>query len=100
MEHADVLGILKKFIEEQIIDSAGVDVSPDTPLLEWGILNSLSTTRLIGFVHERFAIFIPAERIVGENFRDLNRITRLVLECEKDAGQVPAGQEVSSDGRR
>lgn len=88
MEHAEVLGTLTEFIREKVLDSAEVEILPDTPLLEWGILNSLSTTGLVVFIGQRFGVDIPAERMVGRNFRDLDSITRLVLELDKDIRRV------------
>ncbi|MBW4717092.1 acyl carrier protein [Saccharothrix obliqua] len=80
MEHAEVLDALTAFIRERVLDSPGVTIGPRTPLLEWGILNSLTTTALVVFIGERFGVDVPAERMVGHHFRDLDGITRLVLE--------------------
>ncbi|MEU4525700.1 acyl carrier protein [Amycolatopsis sp. NPDC024027] len=91
MEHAEVLGTLTEFIREKVLDSAGMEVAPDTPLLEWGILNSLSTTALVVFINERLGVDVPAERMVGRNFRDLNSVTRLVLELAADARESEMG---------
>ncbi|WP_103339723.1 acyl carrier protein [Amycolatopsis sp. CA-126428] len=91
MEHAEVLGTLTEFIREKVLDSAGVEVDPHTPLLEWGILNSLSTTALVVFINERLGVDVPAERMVGRNFRDLDSITRLVLELAADAREPEMG---------
>jgi acyl carrier protein len=68
-----------------------VEVDPHTPLLEWGILNSLSTTALVVFINERLGVDVPAERMVGRNFRDLDSITRLVLELAADAREPEMG---------
>jgi acyl carrier protein len=78
LKQLEILDVLKRYIEDQLLDALGTTIEPSTPLLEWGILNSLSTTRLVGFVHEKFGIHIPAEEMVGNNFRDLNSISRLV----------------------
>ena len=91
MEHAEVLGTLTEFIREKVLDSAGVEVDPHTPLLERGILNSLSTSALVVFINERLGVDVPAERMVGRNFRDLDSITRLVLELAADAREPEMG---------
>ncbi|NUT97298.1 MAG: acyl carrier protein [Saccharothrix sp.] len=84
MEHGEVLAELTGFIRDKVLDpSAGVEVEPDTPLLEWGILNSLTTTSLVVFIQERFGVDVPAERMVGRNFRDLDSITALVLDLDR-----------------
>ena len=77
MENPEIIKALRTFVEG-LIDSPGTRIEPDTPLLEWGILNSLSTTRLISFIRTELDVDVPAEEMVGENFRDLLSISRLV----------------------
>lgn len=78
MNESDVAGILGKYLTEIILETSDIDIEPDTPLLELGILNSLTTTRLVGFIREHFEIDIPAEEMVGENFKDLLSLSKLV----------------------
>lgn len=78
MEDPAILDILKKFIEDQLIDAPGIVIESETPLLEWGILNSLATTKLVAFIREDLGVEVPMEEMVGENFRDLACITRMV----------------------
>ncbi|RCG33322.1 acyl carrier protein [Sphaerisporangium album] len=78
MDESEVADVLRKYLTERILDATDVAIEPDTPLLEWGILNSLTTTRLVGFVREHFGIEIPTEEMVGQNFKDLRSIGRLV----------------------
>ncbi len=79
MNESEVADVLRKYLTERILDAADVQLEPDTPLLEWGILNSLTTTRLVGFIREQFGIEIPVEEMVGGNFKDLLSISRLVV---------------------
>ncbi|MCO5967365.1 MULTISPECIES: acyl carrier protein [Actinoallomurus] len=83
MGQQDELEILQKFIEEKILDTSEVAIEPDTPLLELGILNSLTTTRLVGFIRDQFGVEIPMSEMVGDNFKDLASISRLVRECDR-----------------
>ena len=85
MDGQEFLDILKKYIEERILDGPGTTLEADTPLLEWGILNSLSTTQLVGFVRDHFGIDVPPEEMVGQNFRDLASITRLLQRLDRPA---------------
>jgi acyl carrier protein len=78
VEDTVIFDSLKKFIEDQLIDAPGIVIEPGTPLLEWGILNSLGTTKLIAFIREDLGVEVPVEEMVGENFRDLTCITRMV----------------------
>ncbi|GAA4681718.1 hypothetical protein Prum_052830 [Phytohabitans rumicis] len=83
-DHRDeVLQQLTEYIRREIIreaDAGGaVELTPDSPLLEWGILNSLNTVRLLAFLRDEWSAVVPPVHITGRHFRDLNSITDLVL---------------------
>jgi acyl carrier protein len=75
-----ILDTLRGYVNERILQDPTVVIEPDTPLLEWGILNSVSTVQLIGFIRERFDVHVPPEEIAGRNFRDLRSITALLAQ--------------------
>jgi acyl carrier protein len=78
MSEQVILETLRGYVNDQILQDSTVTIDPDTPLLEWGILNSISTMQLIGFIRERFQVDVPPEEIAGRNFRDLRSITKLL----------------------
>jgi acyl carrier protein len=80
VEDPAIFGSLKKFIEDQLIDGPGIAIEPETPLLEWGILNSLATASLVAFIRDNLGVEVPIEQMVGENFRNLANITRMVAD--------------------
>lgn len=80
MREQIVLDTLRGYVNERILQDSTVMIEPDTPLLEWGILNSVSTVQLIGFIRERFQVDVPHEDVVGRNFRDLRSIAQLLLQ--------------------
>jgi acyl carrier protein len=84
MQRRNVLETLTAFIEQEVLQSEHAGVEPTTPLLEWGILNSLSTAQLMAFIHDRYGLFVPADRIVGANFKNLDAVTDLVLSLHED----------------
>ena len=49
-------------------DLAGRTVAPEEDLLTSGALDSLSIALVISFVEEKFAITVPVEDVVPENF--------------------------------
>jgi acyl carrier protein len=85
MQREEVLAALTDFLETEILQSADSGLEPTSPLLEWGILNSLSLARLVAFIHERFGSYVPPVQIVGSNFKNLDAITNLVLELPENA---------------
>jgi acyl carrier protein len=80
MREQVILDTLRGYINERILQDPTVMIEPDTPLLEWGILNSVSTVQLIGFIRERFQVDVPPEEVAGRNFRDLRSITQLLAQ--------------------
>lgn len=85
MQYEDIRESIRTFIEDGLLGGDDVTIEPSTPLLELGIITSLSTMRLLSFIRERFEVEIPLNEMTGDNFRDLTAITTLV------AGQVPTG---------
>ncbi|MGC4852846.1 phosphopantetheine-binding protein [Micromonospora sp. DT4] len=80
----EILGQLMVYVRHELIGDqgetvTGVDLRPDSPLLEWGVLNSLNTARLIAFVRAELDVDVPPSHITGRHFRSLDTITDLIL---------------------
>jgi acyl carrier protein len=82
MQDQVILDRLRTYISERILQDPSVTIDPDTPLLEWGILNSISTVQLIGFIREQFQVDVPPEDVVGTNFKDLRSISQLLAQLD------------------
>lgn len=80
MQRSEVLKQVKQYIVTEVLDGKDIGLEETTPLLEWGIINSLEIVRLLSFVQERFAIEIPVEKMTADYFTSLNAITDLILE--------------------
>ncbi len=74
---------LRTFIEQQHLDGRAV-LTDDTPLLEWGVLDSLALADLTAFIEERFALSVPIEAITPSNFRTLWAIAAMLAELNTD----------------
>jgi clorobiocin biosynthesis protein CloN5 len=72
---------LLAFIRERFLsgDPRG-ELDQTTPLLEWGILNSLNTAVLIGYIREEFGTFVALERVDAATFRSVATITSMLCE--------------------
>lgn len=79
-----ILDTLRDYVSERILQDPTVTIEPDTPLLEWGILNSISTVQLIGFIRERFQVDVPPEEVAGINFKNLRSITLLLAKLNAE----------------
>lgn len=80
MQDQVVLDNLRAYVTERILQDPSVTIEPDTPLLEWGILNSISTVQLVGYIREEFHVDVPPEEVAGRNFKDLRSISQLLAQ--------------------
>ena len=48
--------------------TGAVTITADTPLIEGGLLDSIGILELVSFLEERFALSLPLEEFVPENF--------------------------------
>ena len=82
MKQSEVLESMKGYISCEILDGKDIGLDASTPLLEWGIINSLEMARFVSFIQDRFGVEVPSDKITIEYFKDLTAITNLVLELE------------------
>ena len=75
----DILAVIKKFIETEIVyDGDGFEVSDDTLLIEENIIDSLGIMKLLLFIEEKYSIHIGDDELVPENFETPSAIAKLL----------------------
>jgi peptidyl carrier protein len=90
MTRAEISARLLSFIRERFLDDdADSDLNEGTPLVDWGLLNSMNTAELLSFIHTEFARTIPPASVTKQNFKNVDSITAMVLAL---AGPVPASE--------
>jgi acyl carrier protein len=94
MEFTQVRHELETYIRAEFLDGdPSADLTATSPLLDWGVLNSMNTARLIAFAGERFGVPVPPQEVTPRNFRDLESITRLILALHGPTTPEPARAE-------
>jgi acyl carrier protein len=75
----DILASIKAFILTEFLPGEDpAALTPTTPLVTGGILDSLATLRLVEFLNETYQIEIQPHELTDEYLDDLNKITSLV----------------------
>jgi acyl carrier protein len=86
MTSEETLARLHEFFSRGIVgDEEARQLTPDAPLQELGVLNSLAMARLVAFIRNDLGVEIPARALTGSRFRTLNEITTLVLTAQNGA---------------
>jgi acyl carrier protein len=68
----EMLGELKGFVVSEFLDGRDTGLDEHTPLLAWGVLDSLSVNVLISFTSERFGLDVPPSEVTPDNLKDLD----------------------------
>ena len=70
---------IKDFIMKEFLPGEDPDeLTETTPLISGGILDSISTLKLVMFLEEQFGVTFAPHEIDKENLDDLARIVRLL----------------------
>ncbi len=75
---ADVQVVKDYILEEFLPGEDPAKLTPTTPLLASGILDSLAVLKLISFIEKKFGIEVAAYEADEENFNTLNAVGALV----------------------
>jgi acyl carrier protein len=54
-------------------------IAEDTELIEQGVIDSMAILELVAFLEERFALALPLDEFVPENFVTAQAIVRMVM---------------------
>jgi acyl carrier protein len=79
MSEDEVVATITAFIRERFLSGdERQELTESTPLLEWGILDSLSTAVLLKFIREELGVTVPPMAVDAKNFRDVRSIATLI----------------------
>jgi acyl carrier protein len=73
-----MLGEVRQFVVDELLDGRDTGLDEHTPLLAWGVLDSLSVNQLLSFTHERLGIEVPQNEVTPDNLRDLDSYVGLL----------------------
>lgn len=80
MQHERILEILRDYIAKDVLDGKDIGLEPSTPLLEWGVINSLEIVKLVTFISREFGVSVPGDKVTATYFKDLQALAGLVAE--------------------
>lgn len=84
MDTSEILTRLTTFVAREFLDGDARDLTPTTPLLEWGVLDSLSMLALLSFIDETLRIDVPDEMVRPEYFQNLGCLSTMLTQLDQD----------------
>jgi acyl carrier protein len=67
-------------LEEFLPGESPEELTNETPLITGGILDSISTLKLVAFLEDRFDVIVEAHEAGVENLDSIGQIARLIAE--------------------
>ncbi|MFD2415051.1 acyl carrier protein [Amycolatopsis pigmentata] len=58
-------------------------ITPDSPLLEWGVLDSVRTARLLAHLRDDLGTRVPPTHMTAQHFATLRAVADLVLSLQE-----------------
>jgi acyl carrier protein len=78
MNDANVVEVLKQFFRREVLEGSEVGLDGTTPLLELGLLNSMSVLLLLNDIEQKLGVLISRDEVNPENLKDIDAIVRMV----------------------
>lgn len=78
MTPSNVAAHLRDFVAKELLEGQDIGLDETTPLIEWGVINSIEMARLVTFIETEWGVKVPAELVVVEHFRTIGSIGALV----------------------
>jgi acyl carrier protein len=72
--------VVLDYIKREYLEDESQEITPDTPLISGGIVDSFSMVSLKRFLENKYAISLPDDRATPEAFDSVNKICALVRE--------------------
>src|SRR5258706_4056314 len=85
MRREELLEELIRYVASDLLDGQQAGLDGSSPLLEWGVIDSLSMVSLLAFIERRFHIRIPDEAVKPEHFQDLNTLSTFLADLPAEA---------------
>jgi acyl carrier protein len=91
-EDSHVEAVISDYISRELVqDAALLPIANATPLLDTGVLDSLSLLRLVLFVQERFGIVVGDVELVPEHFASVDAIAAYLRPRARGTADRAAG---------
>ena len=86
MTRDQIVHALTTFVSVELLGGQSDDLDERTPMLELGIIDSMSIVSLIMFVERRCRVSVPSDLVRPESFRDISSIAALVMTLTPSEG--------------
>jgi len=73
---------LREFVAREFLNGKDEGLDATTPLLEWGIIDSVALVSLLAFIKQRFQVNVPNSELHPTNVGTLEAMAAMVLRLQ------------------
>lgn len=77
--YSRIINELRMFISRELIDDNETELNATTPLIELGLIDSLSVVLLLTFISDHYGIEVPLEELTEANLKTLQAMSHLLI---------------------
>ncbi len=70
---------LLRYVADELLDGDDQDLDEHTPLLEWGVIDSMSMVGMLSFIEGELGITVPDEHVRPEHFTTVAALVALLV---------------------
>jgi acyl carrier protein len=74
---------LRSFIAKEFLNGKDEGLDLETPLLEWGVIDSIAIVSLTEFIKQRFGVKVPTAELKPTNLATLRAMAAMVSRLQK-----------------
>lgn len=78
MTQSEIRHVLQEFLLAKYPAARQAGLTPDTPLLDQGIVDSMGILELVAFIEEQFGVTLSDEELLPEHFETIGALGLLV----------------------
>jgi acyl carrier protein len=82
MTDAEMVRELREFVAREFLNGKDEGLDASTPLIDWGVIDSIAIVSLREFVLERFGVEIPNADLKPSNLTSLATIAAMIERLE------------------
>jgi len=89
-DHATLVDQLLDYVKNELeVNVPSEQITADSPLLEWGVLDSVRTARLLAHIRSEHGLRVPPVHMTGEHFRSVGTIADLIVSLRSQTASLP-----------
>lgn len=85
MQREEILRKLKGYVSSELLEGNKTGLDETTPLLQWGILDSIGMVSLLSYIEESLGIEVPDENVRPEFFETLGQLSDMLIDLRTAA---------------